>query len=197
MFERLGLPSDNAPDDTETYAFQSYGQHIGIFNFLNIRQIMIIGALLIALLLLGLGTWFLLPNAEPEYRVVPNQNAYPIATTNDPLSRLPDNVSQLTTQRISITVPARIDQYIAPNMNYLYAFEVHTDLSLRIRVIGSGSLTPSVSVYSPNGELIHSTVGQVESEFIVNVPLSGVYAIFIEDILGTGGNYTLHILPVF
>lgn len=194
LLRRFGLPADSAPDDTETPAFQSYGQRVGVLNLINVRLVLIAGAGLIALVLLGLGVWALLPEADPEYRVVPNPYVFAVPT-NDPLGSVPDTIPQILEQ-VSITIPARVDQAMTVAGSRLYAFNAEANVSWRIRVVSDGAFSPSVSLYGPDGGLIDSAFGQQQTEFILSVTTTGVYTVVIEDVLGTGGGYTLQVLPI-
>lgn len=194
LLRRFGLPADNAPDDTETPAFQSYGQRVRVLNLINMRLVLIAGAGLIALVLLGVGVWALLPEAEPEYRVVPNPHVF-LAPTSDPLGSVPASIPQILEQ-VSITIPARVDQAMTVGGSRLYAFNAESGVSWRVRVSGDGIFSPSVSLYGPDGSLIDSTVGQLQTEFALSVATTGVYTVVIEDVLGTGGTYTLQVLPI-
>lgn len=196
MLRRFGLPLDTAPDDTESPAFQSYGQRVSVLNLLNLRQVMMIGAVLIALVLMGLGVWVLLPEAGPEYRVVPNPNVFP-APTDDPVAVLPNSVPQTVTEQVGITIPARIDESLSAGSSRLYAFRADAGVAWRVIVVTDGVLQPSVSLFDPTGALVDSAIAQFQAEFVLSAGSTGVYTLVVEDSLVTGGGYTLQILPIF
>ncbi len=195
MLRRFSLPPDNAPDDTETRAFQGYGHGTGLVGFFNMRQALMVGAVFVALVLVGLGVWLILPESNPEYRVVPNPNVFP-ASTGDPLAQLPSAIPQTVADQVSLTIPTRVDQALLVGASRLYAFNATAGLSWRVRIIGSAGLTLSVSIYGPDGALLDSVNAQSQAEFTLSISVTGVYTIIISDILGTGGNYTLQILPI-
>lgn len=191
----FNLPPDNAPDDTETRAFQNYGEHVAVVSLLNFRQVLMAGAALTALMLFGVGIWYLWPQAEPEYRVVPNRDVF-IDISGDPLAQLSTNLNGIATEQVGITVPARVDQSLVANSSRLYAFNAEAGITWRVEVIVSGGFTPTVQIFGANGELLQNGVASESTTFTLAVTTTGVYAIVIEDTLGTSGGYTLRILPM-
>lgn len=195
LFQRLLLPPDNAPDDTETRAFQNYEVRRQLIP-LYFRRYIMIGAVIIAAVLLAVGIYFVLPEADPEYRVVPNENIVALEPTVDPLVGIPDTLAPNITEAIGITVPARIDNTLPVANSRVYAFNADAGITWRIRVDASDNFAPTVTLYGPDGSIIDNSLGDQNATLQVTLRQSGTYTLLIEDTFARGGSYTLWILPI-
>jgi hypothetical protein len=194
LLQRLFLPPDNAADDTETRAFQNYDAQRQFFP-LYFRRYVTIGAVIIAAVLLAVGVYFTLPEAEPEYRVVPNENIIAPEPTVDPLVGIPDTLAPAVAEAIGITVPARIDNTMPVASSRVYAFSTDAGITWQIRVNASENFAPTVTLYGPDGSIIDNSLGGQNAFLEVTLRQSGTYTLLIEDTFARGGTYTLWILP--
>lgn len=192
LLQRLFLPPDNAPDDTETRAFQNFAQHHQVVP-LYFRRYIMLGAVVIAVALLAVGIYFSLPEAEPEFRVVPNENIIALEPTVDPLVGIPSSIN--AAEAIGITIPARIDNTLTIASNRIYAFNADAGITWSIQVNSSNNSALTVTLYGPDGSIIDNSLNDQNASLTVTLRQSGTYTLLIEDTFARGVSYTLWILP--
>lgn len=195
FFKGWRLPKDNVPDATETRAFQQYrGRHSFGFS-LNLQQFFVLGVLLGAVIFIGIGVYFLLPEAEPAFRVVPNGNIILPEPTTDPLRNVPTVLPETISDRLGIRIPARIDNTMQPYGSRLYAFYAEAGLTWNITITASQGFAPTVNIYDPRGAIVANSLGNQEANLVIPIIEEGTYTLLIEDTFGRGGRYTLWVLP--
>lgn len=196
MFRSPPTLTDNNPDDFDSPRYVAYRPAAGAqWRVLLWSQIRRLGMPLILAAAIGGGflcALLLLPSQAPQVIIVT------APATATPPGDIAGDFPLGVVQR-AISLPARIDQTLEPGEKHGYRFLVAPGLQWRVQVFGDNTLDPLITLYNPDGTVKalndNNPEGGLSSEILFNADSSNQYGLLVEGVAGSGGGYTLLILP--
>lgn len=197
MLKRPSLPPDHYPDEFDTPAYRDYRPELhkgfGLWVRQSLPRLLLMGTFLLAIGGGFMGALLLLPPRQPQYVV--------IESTPTPVGDLRGDFPTDAPQ-FSITVPAKIDQWLELGQRHGYRFFAQPGIRWVITVLPDATFNPQVSLFNPDGSISQinndRATGDRTSELIFEASEVAQYAILIESAERgtTSGGYTLEILPL-
>ncbi len=182
-------PQDNFPDDFDTHAYAHHrpGLRTWRLRWRGILRRAWVTLLMVLLLALSfVAALFILPPPEPQVVIIA-----PTATPpGDIQGDFPAGVQQQ-----SITLPARIDNVLAPGASRGYRFYAHPSATWRVSLASQGDFDPLLILYNPDGTVQELSNNLAEGILFQPRADSAQYGVLVQGD-AAGGTYTLRILPV-
>jgi hypothetical protein len=197
MRQRLSLPPDHYPDDFDSAAYRAYRPHyragVGLWLRQTLPQLLLASLFVVAIGGGFMGALLILPPRAPQVVII-QATATPVG---DLRGDFPPDVAQL-----SITLPAKIDNWMDLGQRRGYRFFAKPGLRWLITVLPDAAFNPQVTLFNPDGSVAQinndRAPGERTSELIFEASETAQYAILVESAErgSTAGGYTLEIMPL-
>ncbi|MFP4322662.1 MAG: hypothetical protein ACLFTK_09425 [Anaerolineales bacterium] len=182
-------PADNYPDEFDTPAYVRYrpGMRPGLWHTLrqNARRGLVTVLVILLLALSFTASLFVLP--------APSSQVVVILPTPTPVGDIAGDFPPAITQN-SITLPARINNTLAPGTGRGYRFFAQPGVTWRVTITSSANFDPTLVLYNPDGTVQEISTDPANGILLEPNPGSAQYGVLVQAD-DNGGEYTLRIFP--